>query len=350
MVRELRSKIQALVDIGLGYLSLGRGTDTLSGGEAQRIKIAKYLTSSLSDLVYVLDEPSVGLHPHDIKLITQSLKKLKEHGNTIILVDHNPAIISTADYVVEMGPQAGKNGGQVTFTGTYDELLRSDTITGKMLREKITFPKPREPQSWLNVNHVTSHNLKDVSTRIPQGVMTVISGPAGSGKSTLVQAFKQQISDQDYIDLSQDSVGLNIRSTPATYLNILNPLRKLFSKANNGVSAQLFSYNGKGACPRCKGKGVMITEMAFMDPIVQECELCHGKRYSQEAIQYTYHGKDISEVLNLSINDTLEFFKDVPDIYNKVSLLHQVGLGDLNLSQSMTTLSCGEVQRVKLAL
>ncbi|WP_316496334.1 ATP-binding cassette domain-containing protein, partial [Enterococcus faecium] len=191
-------------------------------------------------------------------------------------------------------------------------LLRSDTITGKMLREKITFPKPREPQSWLNVNHVTSHNLKDVSTRIPQGVMTVISGPAGSGKSTLVQAFKQQVSDQDYIDLSQDSVGLNIRSTPATYLNILNPLRKLFSKANNGVPTQLFSYNGKGACPRCKGKGVMITEMAFMDPIVQECELCHGKRYSQEALQYTYHGKDISEVLNLSINDTLEFFKDVP--------------------------------------
>lgn len=249
-----------------------------------------------------------------------------------------------------MGPQAGKNGGQVTFTGTYDELLRSDTITGKMLREKITFPKPREPQSWLNVNHVTSHNLKDVSTRIPQGVMTVISGPAGSGKSTLVQAFKQQVSDQDYIDLSQDSVGLNIRSTPATYLNILNPLRKLFSKSNNGVSTQLFSYNGKGACPRCKGKGVMITEMAFMDPIIQECELCHGKRYSQEALQYTYHDKDISEVLNLSINDTLEFFKDVPDIYKKVSLLHQVGLGYLNLSQSMTTLSGGEVQRVKLAM
>ncbi|KAF0507093.1 ATP-binding cassette domain-containing protein [Pediococcus acidilactici] len=241
MVRELHSKVQALVDIGLGYLSLGRGTDTLSGGEAQRIKIAKYLTSSLSDLVYVLDEPS-------------------------------------------------------------------------------------------------------------QGVMTVVSGPAGSGKSTLVQAFKQQVSDQDYIDLSQDSVGLNIRSTPATYLNILNPLRKLFSKANNGVSTQLFSYNGKGACPRCKGKGVMITEMAFMDPIVQECELCHGKRYSQEALQYTYHGKDISEVLNLSINDTLEFFKDVPDIYKKVSLLHQVGLGYLNLSQSMTTLSGGEVQRVKLAM
>lgn len=350
MVRELRSKIQALVDIGLGYLSLGRGTDTLSGGEAQRIKIAKYLTSSLSDLVYVLDEPSVGLHPHDIQLITKSLKKLKEQGNTIVLVDHNPAIISAADYVVEMGPQAGKNGGRVTFTGTYPELLKSDTITGKMLREKISFRPSRKPTSWLSVENVTSHNLENVSAKIPQGVMTVVSGPAGSGKSTLVHAFKQQVADQDYIDLSQDSVGINIRSTPATYLNILNPLRKLFSKANDGVSTQLFSYNGKGACPRCKGKGVMITEMAFMDPVVQECELCHGKRYSQEALQYKYHGKDIAEVLNLSINDTLDFFQDVPNIYKKVSLLHQVGLRYLNLSQSMTTLSGGEVQRVKLAM
>ena len=349
MVRELRSKVQALVDIGLGYLSLNRGTDTLSGGEAQRIKIAKYLTSSLSDLVYVLDEPSVGLHPHDIQLITRSLNLLKEHGNTIVLVDHNPAIIRSADYVVEIGPKAGKAGGQVTFTGTYPELLQSDTITGKMLREPTTFRKTREPKAWLDVKNVTSHNLHDVSVKIPEGVMTIVSGPAGSGKSTLVNAIKQEISDQDYIDLSQDSVGINIRSTPATYLKILNPLRKLFSDANN-VSPQLFSYNGKGACPRCKGKGVTITEMAFMDPVVQVCELCGGKRYSQEALQYKYHGKDIAEVLNMSISDTLAFFKDVPTIYKKVSLLQEVGLGYLNLSQAMTTLSGGEVQRVKLAM
>ncbi|KRL76571.1 ATP-binding cassette domain-containing protein [Secundilactobacillus paracollinoides] len=349
MVRELRSKVQALVDIGLGYLSLDRGTDTLSGGEAQRIKIAKYLTSSLSDLVYVLDEPSVGLHPHDIQLITKSLAKLKEHGNTIVLVDHNPAIIRSADYVVEIGPKAGQGGGQVTFTGTYPELLKSDTITGRMLREPTTFREPRQPKSWLHVDHVTSHNLNDVSAKVPEGVMTIISGPAGSGKSTLVNAIKQQVADQDYIDLSQDAVGINIRSTPATYLNILNPLRKLFGDANN-VSTQLFSYNGKGACPRCKGKGVTITEMAFMDPVIQVCELCGGKRYSQEALQYTYHGKDIAEVLNMSITDTLAFFSDVPAIYKKVSLLEQVGLGYLNLSQAMTTLSGGEVQRVKLAM
>ncbi|CAM3201673.1 ATP-binding cassette domain-containing protein [Lactiplantibacillus plajomi] len=350
MVHDLKRKVQALVDIGLGYLSLGRGTDTLSGGEAQRIKIAKYLTSSLSDLVYVLDEPSVGLHPHDIQLITKSLNQLKHQGNTIVLVDHNPAIISAADYVVEMGPQAGKNGGQVTFKGTYAELLKSDTLTGRALRTPLTFCEPRSAPAWLEVDYVTNHNLRDVSTKIPQGVMTVISGPAGSGKSTLVNAFKQQVANQDYVDLSQDGVGINIRSTPATYLKILTPLRKLFSKANGGVSTQLFSYNGKGACPRCKGKGIMITEMAFMDPVVQECELCHGKRYSPEALQYTYHGKNIAEVLNLSIDDTLAFFKDVPSIYKKVQLLQQVGLGYLSLNQSMTTLSGGEVQRVKLAM
>ncbi|WP_057769114.1 ATP-binding cassette domain-containing protein [Lactobacillus selangorensis] len=349
MVRELRSMIQALVDIGLGYLSLGRGTDTLSGGEAQRIKIAKYLTSSLSDLVYILDEPSVGLHPHDIQLITRSLNKLKKRGNTIILVDHNPAIIRSADYIVEIGPQAGKGGGRVTFTGTYPELLKSDTVTGKMLRQPTTFRTPRQPKEWLTVNHVTNHNLHEVSAKIPQGVMTVISGPAGSGKSTLVSAFKQQVADQDYIDLRQESVGVNIRSTPATYLKILNPLRKLFATAND-VSPQLFSYNGKGACPRCKGKGVTITEMAFMDPVEQVCELCHGKRYSQEALQYKYQGKDISEVLNMSITESLDYFKDSPAIEKKVNLLEQVGLGYLSLGQTMTTLSGGEVQRVKLAL
>ena len=218
-----------------------------------------------------------------------------------------------------------------------------------MLRTPVKFRQPRTTADWLNVKNVTSHNLNNVSAKIPKGVLTVVSGPAGSGKSTLVDAFKRQMSGVDYVDLSQDSVGVNIRSTPATYLNILNPLRKLFANANK-VSTQLFSYNGKGACPRCKGKGVTITEMAFMDPVIQTCELCGGKRYSQEALQYKYHGKDISEVMNMSIDDTLDFFKDVPNILKKVDLLEKVGLGYLNLSQSMTTLSGGEVQRVKLAM
>ncbi|MBY3621248.1 excinuclease ABC subunit UvrA [Paenibacillus sp. FSL K6-3166] len=350
MVTELSNKITALIDIGLGYLSLNRGTDTLSGGEAQRIKIAKYLISSLTDLVYILDEPSVGLHPHDIKLIIDSLNKLKERGNTVVLVDHNPGIISMADYVIEIGPEAGINGGHVTFTGTYNELLESDTITGKMLNQTLKFRSPcREPKDWITVEHVTEHTLKDVSAKVPTGIMTVISGPAGSGKSTLVSAIKRRVADQDYVDLSQDAVGINIRSTPATYLDILNPIRRLFGKAND-VTTRLFSYNGLGACPRCKGKGVMITEMAFMDPVIQECELCHGKRYNQEALQYKYKEKNISEVLNMTLADTLNFFKYEDNIYKKVQTLVKVGLGYLTLNQSMTTLSGGEVQRVKLAL
>lgn len=350
MVRELKRRIQALIEIGLGYLSLNRGTDTLSGGEAQRIKIAKYLTSSLSDLLYILDEPSVGLHPHDLQLITRSLTKLKEQGNTIVLVDHNPAIIKAADYAIEIGPKAGAAGGRVTFTGTYQELLHSDTITGRMLREPLHFRSPRQTTDWITVDHVTRHNLHDVSVKVPKGVMTVVSGPAGSGKSTLVSAVKDVVAGQPYIDLSQEAVGLNIRSTPATYLKILNQIRRLFSKANQGVDPRLFSYNGKGACPHCKGKGVTITELAFMDPVVQTCEVCGGKRYNPEALSYHYHDKDIFEVLNLSIDQAVEFFADVPAIYTKVKLLQEVGLGYLSLDQSMTTLSGGEVQRVKLAL
>lgn len=350
MVTELTNRIQALIDIGLGYLSLDRGTDTLSGGEAQRIKIAKYLTSYLSDMIYILDEPSVGLHPHDIKLITASLEKLKNLGNTVVLVDHNPRIIASADYVIEIGPEAGAKGGQVTFTGTFQELLTSDTTTGKMLRAPITFQNPvRTAKDWVSLININAHTLHDVSVDIPLGVMTAISGPAGSGKSTLVTAIKNSLADQDYVDLSQDAVGINIRSTPATYLKILNPIRRLFSKAND-VTTKLFSYNGLGACPRCKGKGVMITEMAFMDPVIQTCELCHGKRYSPEVLQYKYKGLDIAEVLNMDLNKTLAFFSDEPNIHKKVETLVKVGLGYLKLNQSMTTLSGGEVQRVKLAL
>ncbi|HDR4597643.1 ATP-binding cassette domain-containing protein [Bacillus cereus group sp. BC251] len=348
VTREILSKVNALIDIGLGYLSLNRGTDTLSGGEAQRIKIAKYLSSSLSDLVYIFDEPSVGLHPHDIILIKQALTKLKEQGNTVILVEHNPSIIEMADYIVEMGPKAGTYGGYITFTGSYQELLESDTITGRMLQQPIKFKKTRSFSKYIQVNHIESHNVHDVDVKIPVGIMTVISGPAGSGKSTLVNAVKRQVSPNLYIDLKQDSIGINIRSTPATYLNILSPIRKLFGKDNN-VSIQLFSFNGKGACPKCKGKGVTITEMAFMDPVTQTCELCNGKRYSKEALQYKYQGKNIYEVLSLPIYEALDFFKDIPNIYKKLDNLKQVGLDYLNLSQSMTTLSGGELQRLKLA-
>lgn len=349
VVRELTTKIQSLVDIGLGYLTLDRGTSSLSGGEAQRIKIAKYLTSALVDMVYILDEPSVGLHPHDIQLVKQALTRLKDKGNTILVVEHNPAMIDFADYVVEMGPLAGQGGGTVTFTGTYPELLASDSLTGKWLRQPHHWGAERQPTGTLPLHHVTQNNLKDVDVDVPLGVMTVISGVAGSGKSSLVTALKGQLKD-DYIDLAQAPVGINIRSTPATYLGILDEIRKLFSNANNRVGTSLFSYNGKGACPRCKGKGVTITNMAFMDPVVQTCELCHGKRYSDEALQYTYQGKNIAEVLQLSVKVAKDFFAATPKLASQLGNLDRVGLGYLTLAQPLTTLSGGELQRLKLAV
>lgn len=347
IVRQLQTKIQSLIDIGLGYLTLARQTGTLSGGEAQRIKIAKYLTSSLSDLVYVLDEPSVGLHPYDIKLLEKALRKLKNKGNTIIIVEHNPAVIAFADYVVELGPAAGAQGGQLTFCGTFQEMLASSCLTSKWLQQKKQFTGSREATKMLQLKNAKLHNLKAISVAIPLGVMTVISGVAGSGKSSLVAAVKEKL-QQPYVDFSQTPVGTNIRSTPVTYLNILPAIRKLFGKANQ-VSTQLFSYNSKGACPRCKGKGVTITNMAFMDPVVQLCELCNGKRYNQEALGYRYHGKNIAEVLHLSVKEAHTFFATEPEISQKLAQLERVGLAYLKLEQPLTTLSGGELQRLKLA-
>ncbi|KRN33495.1 ATP-binding cassette domain-containing protein [Weissella halotolerans] len=348
VVREMMTKIQSLVDIGLGYLTLNRSTGTLSGGEAQRIKIAKYLTSALSDMLYVLDEPSVGLHPHDIRLVKAALLKLKAGGNTILIVDHHPAMMALADYAVEVGPGSGAKGGKITFTGTYQELLASDTVTGHWLNKAHHFAQTRTPQKTLALEHAKLNNLADVSVDIPLGVMTVLSGVAGSGKSSLAKVIKANMAS-DYVDLTQRPVGINIRSTPVTYLNILDKIRQLFAKAN-GVSSQLFSYNGKGACPRCKGKGVTITNMAFMDAVVQTCELCHGDRYRQDVLAYHYHDKNIAQVLKLSVTEAASFFADVPSIQTKLANLETVGLGYISLNQTLTTLSGGELQRLNLAL
>ena len=348
VVRELTTKVGSLVDIGLDYLTLDRQTDTLSGGEAQRIKIAKFLTSSLSDLVYVLDEPTVGLHPHDVQLVTHSLRRLQSAGNTALIVEHNAAVMAIADYIVELGPAAGDAGGEVTFTGSYPELLASDTLTARWLRQPRGFRTPRTPTSMLSLAHVTRHNLHDVSVEVPLGVLTTVTGVAGSGKSSLMAEVRARLADAA-IDLSQSPAGVNIRSTPVTYLDVLGDIRKRFAKAS-GASATLFSYNGGGACPLCKGKGVTITNMAFMDPVVQICEKCGGTRYSDEALAHRYHDRTIAEVLALRVTQASEFFADAPEIFEKLHNLDRVGLGYLALDQALTTLSGGELQRLRLAV
>lgn len=345
--RELVKRLQALVDIGLGYLSLSRGTGTLSGGEAQRIKIAKYINSALTDMAYVLDEPSVGLHPQDITRLKKSLLHLRDHGNTILIVEHHREIIAMADHIVDMGPLAGSHGGKIMFEGSYQDLLKSDTITGKMLRHQSQIKTSlRKPTGWLPIRNATLHNLKDLSVDIPLGVLTVIAGVAGSGKSSLMEDFQKHC-DRDTIFIGQKNIGINLRSTPATYLNISDTIRKLFANANK-VSGQLFSFNSKGACPACGGKGIIVSDMAFMESIETVCEVCHGTRYNQEILHYQYNGKNIAEVMDLSVEEAINFFAGQP-FQTQLQALAKVGLGYLHLNQSMSTLSGGELQRVKLA-
>ena len=345
--RELGRRLGALVQIGLGYLSLSRGTGTLSGGEAQRIKIAKYINSALTDMAYVLDEPSVGLHAKDIDLLKKSLRALRDHGNTVLIVEHHREVVNLADHVVDMGPGAGNNGGEVVFEGSYDELLKSDTITGRMLQMKSPFKTElREPKGWFRVGPTSLHNLKNVSVELPLGVMTVIAGVAGSGKSSLMESFQNQIKE-DVIFIGQKNIGINLRSTPATYLGVADDIRAIFA-AENKVSSAWFSFNSKGACPACGGSGVIVSGMAFMDSIETVCDLCGGKRYSKEALAYTYKGKNIAEVMDMTVDEAAEFFAGRP-LCEKLTSLRRTGLGYLHLNQSMTTLSGGELQRVKLA-
>lgn len=345
--RELLKRLQALVDIGLGYLSLSRGTGTLSGGEAQRIKIAKYINSPLTDMAYVLDEPSVGLHPQDIARLKKSLENLRDHGNTILIVEHHREIIAMADHIVDMGPQAGSRGGEITFQGDYANLLKSETTTGRMLRYKSRLKgKIRQPNGLFRIEHAKLHNLKDISVDIPLGVLTVIAGVAGSGKSSLMEVFQQQC-DRPTIFIGQKNIGINLRSTPATYLDISDTIRKLFAQTSH-TNMQLFSFNSKGGCPACGGKGTIVSDMAFMESIETVCDVCHGTRYNQEILQYRYNGKNVAEVMELSVEEALEFFADQP-FRPQLQALYDVGLGYLHLNQAMTTLSGGELQRVKLA-
>lgn len=347
MVETLTERLQHLVDIGLGYLSLNRETDTLSGGESQRIKMVKHLSSSLIDVTYIFDEPSVGLHPRDVHRLNDLLRKLRDKGNTVIVVEHDPDVIKVADHVVDVGPKAGVRGGEIMFEGDYRGLLDSGTLTGTHLQNTLPIkPEFRTAKGKLSIENANANNLKDVSVDIPTGIMTAVTGVAGSGKSSLIhQVFLKQHPDAIVID--QSAVGANRRSNPATYTGIMDDVRKAFAAANK-VDAGLFSFNSKGACPNCMGAGVIYTDLAYLDGVKTPCEVCHGKRFKKEVLDHHLNGKDISQVLEMTVDEALEYFEQ-KEIVRKLQAMTDVGIGYLTLGQPLNTLSGGECQRIKLA-
>ncbi|MDR6805447.1 excinuclease UvrABC ATPase subunit [Dyadobacter sp. BE34] len=347
MIDTLTERLEHLVDIGLGYLSLDRETGTLSGGESQRIKMVKHLNSSLIDITYIFDEPSIGLHPRDVHRLNELLQKLRDKGNTILVVEHDPDVIRVADYIVDVGPKAGSGGGEIVYSGDYKGLLQAPTLTGRFinrdLKVKSTF---RQPTGALKVRNAKRHNLKNVSVDIPTGVFTVVTGVAGSGKSSLINGvFLSQHPEAIVID--QSAVGTSIRSNPATYTGIMDDIRKLFGKTNK-VSASLFSFNSDGACPECQGLGFIFTDLAFLEPVKTVCETCEGKRFKPEVLEYKVNGKSITDVLDMSVEEALAFFK-TKEVIHKLTAMNQVGLNYLTLGQPLSTLSGGECQRIKLA-
>lgn len=347
MIASLAMRLQHLVDIGLGYLSLDRETATLSGGESQRIKMVKHLNSSLVDIIYIFDEPSIGLHPRDVHRLNELLFKLRDKGNTILVVEHDPDVIRIADHIVDIGPKAGSNGGEVVYQGDFEGLLNADTLTGKFLHNKVQLKETvRQPTGSLPIRNAAIHNLQNISVDIPTGVLTAITGVAGSGKSSLInRVFLAQHPEAIVID--QSAVGASIRSNPATYTGIMDDIRQLFGKANK-VSPSLFSFNSKGACPGCQGLGFIFTDLAFLEPIRTTCEICNGKRFSDEVLQYTLHGKTITDVLEMTVAQAVEFFHR-KEVKHKLKAMYDVGLDYLTLGQPLSTLSGGECQRIKLA-
>lgn len=351
MVESLTRQLQHMIDIGLEYLSLSRVTDTLSGGESQRIKMVKHLSSSLVDVLYVFDEPSIGMHPRDVHRLNELLQKLRDKGNTVLVVEHDPDVIKVADHVVDVGPFAGTRGGTVVFEGSYADLLDADTLTGRHIKQSMPIKSGfRAAKGKLSITNARANNLQDVSVDIPASVLTVITGVAGSGKSSLIhQTFLRQHPGAIVID--QSPVGISSRSNPATYTGIMDEVRKTFAKVNN-ISPSLFSFNSKGACENCQGLGVVYTELAYMDEVKMPCEICGGKRFKDEVLGYKFHDKSISDVLNMPVRDALDFFdsKEVAkDVMRKLQALSDVGLDYLTLGQPLSTLSGGECQRIKLA-
>ncbi|KAB8163756.1 ATP-binding cassette domain-containing protein [Streptomyces sp. 3MP-14] len=351
LLAGLRGTLDSFVEIGLGYLSLDRPSGTLSGGEAQRVKMIRHLGSSLTDATYVFDEPTVGLHPHDIQRMNDLLLRLRDKGNTVLVVEHKPETIAIADHVVDLGPGAGTNGGTVCFEGTVAGLRASDTLTGRHLDDRAALKeKVRTPSGRLAVRGATEHNLRNVDVDIPLGVLVVVTGVAGSGKSSLVHGSIP--AGEGVVSVDQSAIRGSRRSNPATYTGLLDPIRKAFAKAN-GVKPALFSANSEGACPHCKGAGVIYTDLGMMAGVATVCEECEGKRFQAAVLDYHLGGRDISEVLAMSVTEAEAFFgageARLPAAHRILRRLVDVGLGYLSVGQPLTTLSGGERQRLKLA-
>lgn len=352
LLTGLQHLVDAFVDIGLGYLSLDRPSGTLSGGEAQRTKMIRHLGSSLTDVTYVFDEPSIGLHPHDIQRMNELLLRLRDKGNTVLVVEHKPEVIAIADHVVDLGPGAGTGGGTVCFEGSVEELRRSDTVTGRHLDDRARLKDAvRTHDRVMAIRGADTHNLSDVDVDVPLGVLVVVTGVAGSGKSSLIHG--SVVGRDGVVAIDQGAIKGSRRSNPATYTGLLDPIRKAFAKAN-GVKPGLFSSNSQGACPVCNGAGVITTELGVMATVESTCEACEGRRFQDAVLEHTLGGRNIAEVLAMPVDEALTFFADgdarTPAAVQVLTRLADVGLGYLTLGQPLTTLSGGERQRVKLAV
>ncbi|GHD76863.1 excinuclease UvrABC ATPase subunit [Salinibacterium amurskyense] len=351
LLEALQQTLDSFVEIGLGYLSLDRPAGTLSGGEAQRTKMIRHLSSSLTDITYVFDEPTIGLHPHDIQRMNELLFRLRDKGNTVLVVEHKPETISIADHIVDLGPGAGTEGGQICFEGSFDELRQSDTVTGHHIDDRVSVKDTvRSPSGVMEIRGAATHNLKNVDVDIPLGTLVVVTGVAGSGKSSLIHG--SVVPREGVVSVDQAAIKGSRRSNPATYTGLLEPIRKAFAKAN-GVKPALFSANSEGACPNCNGAGVTYTDLGVMATVSTPCEVCEGKRFMASVLEYKLGGKDISEVLGMSVAEAEAFFGEgearTPAAHAILDRLVDVGLGYLRLGQPLPTLSGGERQRLKLA-
>ncbi len=350
LIRKIVYVLEQLVRIGVPYLTLERPVSTLSGGESQRVKMARQFDCNLTDLLYVLDEPSVGLHPRDTERLIALFNELRDKGNSVFVVEHDPDIIRSAEWVVDMGPKAGSLGGSVIYNGTAEGLLSAEGLTAEQLRKRLGSDSFRPTRQWSDyylIKNACENNLKNITVRIPKGVLTVVTGVSGCGKSSLIHGcFVPQHPEACVIN--QEPVGRTTRGNIVSYMGVFNHIRKLFSETT-GQEQSLFSFNAAGACPKCEGRGFLSFEMSFLDAVRTKCDDCNGKRYNSRAQSYKYKGKDISEVLDLTVNQAFDFFGDVPSILKHITLLQDVGLGYLTLGQSLSSLSGGESQRLKIA-